>query len=145
MSRCGLVGALFIAAACTGCASPGTQADAAVPRTARCTAGETPSINDLLYFGRAQPHGTVTQDEWAAFLGDVVTPLFPAGLSTWPASGQWRDRSGLVTHEPSFVLDLVHPDDERSENSVRAIMASYKSRFQQEAVLRVRSEACISF
>ncbi|MBK9326413.1 MAG: DUF3574 domain-containing protein [Hydrogenophilales bacterium] len=47
-------------------------------------------------------------------------------------------------HEESHVLSLVHGDDAGAERAIREIVASYKARFRQEAVLRVRSFACMS-
>jgi hypothetical protein len=110
-----------------------------------CAPGEDHSISDVLYFGRSRASGVVTSDEWAAFLRTSVTPRFPAGLTVWPASGQWRNADGVIVREDSFVLTLLHRDDETSDASVRAIVGEYKRRFDQEAVLRVRSHTCVSF
>jgi hypothetical protein len=110
-----------------------------------CAPSERLATSDLLYLGTARPSGAVTPEEWAEFLRTAVTPRFPQGLSVWPAAGQWQGAGGAVVPDPSFVLSLVHPPDEASEAAVRAIVAEYKSRFSQEAVLRVRSSACVSF
>ena len=110
-----------------------------------CAAGEQRSVSELLYFGTAKPKGVVSTEEWSAFLGGVVTPRFPQGLSAWQAAGQWQSADGSLTRENSFVLNLVHPEGEAVESAIRAIVAEYKSRFQQEAVLRVKSHACVSF
>jgi hypothetical protein len=100
---------------------------------------------DSMYFGTARPGGIVTAEDWRAFLNRVVTPRFPQGLSSWQASGQWRSGAGRIEREPSYVVHLVHPDSAESERAVREIMRSYKAEFQQEAVLRVRYQACVSF
>ena len=123
---------LSAATACTMGAAPG------------CAATERRLVQDLLYFGTAKPTGVVTPAEWTDFLGDVVTPRFPQGLTVWQASGQWRGADGAIVREPSFVLSLIHPADEASEAAIRAIIGEYKARFRQEAVLRVRSQACVS-
>jgi hypothetical protein len=103
-------------------------------------------IVDRLYFGRSiAGGGTVSDDNWAAFLAESVTPRFPAGLTAWRAQGQWRDQSGVVVREESFVLELIHGEDPGSENSVREIMTEYKARFKQEAVLRVRDRVEVQF
>jgi hypothetical protein len=99
----------------------------------------------VIYFGSAKPTGVVTSEEWAEFLRSSVTPRFPQGFSVWQAAGQWQGADGAIVREDSFVLSLVHPEDEHSEGSVRAIAAEYKSRFEQEAVLRVKSHGCASF
>ena len=110
----------------------------------RCSSGQQPSISDLIYFGTEKPGGTVSDEEWAAFLREVVTPRFPDGLTTWRASGQWRSADGSLTREDSHVLNLVHAGDAKAEGAIGALIGEYKTRFRQEAVLRVRSDACVS-
>jgi hypothetical protein len=124
---------LVLSSALAGCAS-----------FTACAPGEKSTVSDMLYFGMAKPGGTVTQDEWSAFLRTAVTPRFPAGLTAWPASGQWRGADGQVVREDSYVLNLLHPPEASGESAVQAIVAEYKTRFAQEAVLRVRSDVCVS-
>ncbi|TKB80608.1 MAG: DUF3574 domain-containing protein [Nitrospira sp.] len=75
-------------------------------------------------------------------MSETITSRFPEDLSTWQVSGQWRSASGQIIREPSYVLNLVHPDDPVPKKAVQEIIASYKSRFQQEAVLRVKTTVC---
>ena len=103
-----------------------------------CRHGEQPVVTESLYFGTKRPGGVVTPEEWNAFVNEVVTPAFPAGLTTWTASGQWRMASGVIERETSHVLQLTHDDAPQYDQAVHAIMARYKRDFQQEAVLRVR-------
>jgi hypothetical protein len=127
---------IFLASLLSGCASL---------ENPRCVSGEQSTISDVLYFGMAKPTGgTVTEEEWAAFLRTVVTPRFPDGLTAWPASGQWRGADGQVVREDSHVLNLLHPADASAEREIQAIIAEYKKLFAQEAVLRVRSAVCTS-
>ncbi|MBK6294872.1 MAG: DUF3574 domain-containing protein [Rhodoferax sp.] len=91
-----------------------------------------------------RPGGVVTAAQWSDFLG-TVDPKISEGLSVWPTSGQWRSATGAITREASRVLNLVHPETEAADSAVRAIVTAYKSQFQQEAVLRVRGSACVSF
>ncbi len=109
-----------------------------------CGDGGQLAAQELLYFGAVTPSGHVTPDNWAQFLNETVTPRFPEGLSVWQASGQWRSTSGEVIREPSYVLSLLHSDDPYQEQAIRELIGSYKTRFQQEAVLRVRSSVCKS-
>jgi hypothetical protein len=102
------------------------------------------AVQELLYFGTATPSGRVTPEAWTKFIGEIVTPRFPEGLSVWQASGQWRSASGEVIREPSYVMSLVHPDEATASKAVQEIIASYKTRFHQEAVLRVKTPACMS-
>jgi hypothetical protein len=102
------------------------------------------AVQELLYFGTQTPSGHVTPEGWTQFLSETVTPRFPEGLSSWQSSGQWRSASGEVIREPSYVLSLVHPDEAAASKAVQEIIASYKTRFQQEAVLRVKTHTCMS-
>lgn len=102
------------------------------------------AVQEMLYFGTETPSGRVTAEAWAQFLSEVVTTRFPEGLSAWQVSGQWRSASGEVIHEPSYVLSLVHPDDAVPNKAVQEIIATYKIRFRQEAVLRVKAYTCMS-
>jgi hypothetical protein len=128
---------IVLAASLLGCASLDKSA---------CDASEQFMVSEMLYFGMAKPTGgIVTQDEWTAFLRTVVTPRFPAGLTAWPASGQWRGADGHIVREDSYVMNVLHPADATAEREIQAIVAEYKTRFAQEAVLRVKSGACTSF
>jgi hypothetical protein len=109
-----------------------------------CNGDERLSVQELVYFGTEMPSGHVTLEAWSQFLSEMVTPRFPEGLSSWQVSGQWRSASGEVIREPSYVMSLVHPDDAAPSKAIQEIIASYKTRFQQEAVLRVKSSACKS-
>ena len=119
-----------------GCASTGHRA---------CGDGEQAAVSELLYFGTGIPSGgTVTASEWADFLGSSVTPRFPEGLTVWSAAGQWQSADGRITSESSYVLSLLHAPTADAEARVEAVLSEYKSRFRQEAVLRVRVPACMS-
>ncbi|MFO0700334.1 MAG: DUF3574 domain-containing protein [Nitrospira sp.] len=109
-----------------------------------CGGGGQRAVQELVYFGTETPSGSVTPEAWAQFLSETVTPRFPNGLSAWQASGQWRSASGQIIYEPSYVLSLIHPNDAPQNKAVHEILASYKTRFQQEAVLRVTTPVCTS-
>ena len=102
-------------------------------------------VHDTLNFGTAKPNGVVAPEEWQEFLRSIVTPRFPRGFATMESSGQWRGADGAILREASHVLVLDHPDDAASESTVREIISTYQSQFQQEAVFRVKTDACISF
>lgn len=128
--------ASVLAACVAGCST--------LPESA-CPPGQSRQANEMLYFGAAKPSGVVSKDEWSDFLRGIVTPLFPQGLSSWQALGQWQTADGSLVREDSFVLHLVHPEGDAAEQAIQTIVAEYKARFQQEAVLRVESYACVSF
>ncbi len=129
------LGALLLFVSLTGCGAMSTIS---------CKGDESPAVQELLYFGTEMSSGHVTPEAWTQFLSDIVTPRFPNGLSAWQASGQWRSASGEVIREPSYILSLVHPDEAAPRKAVQEIIASYKTRFRQEAVLRVKVHTCMS-
>lgn len=127
-------------AACAGRAS----ADP-VP-AARCESGDSALVRDVLYFGRNRPDGGQVSDaDWRAFLDEVVTPRFPAGLTVVEATGQWKSQSGQVERERAEVLTVLHAGDAPARRAIAEVAAEYKRRFQQEAVLRERITACTHF
>jgi Protein of unknown function (DUF3574) len=103
-------------------------------------------ISERLYFGRSIPGGGAVSDaEWDAFVRDVVTPRFPAGLTIHAAHGQWREESGTIAREPVMVIEILHPPGEAAERAIEEIIRAYREKFRQEAVLRVRARARVSF
>lgn len=111
-----------------------------------CEVGDTALVRDVVYFGRNRPDGgTVSDAEWRGFLDEVVTPRFPAGLTVMEAAGQWRGASGAVERERAEVLTLLHDGGIPARTAVAEVVAEYKRRFRQEAVLRERTRTCARF
>jgi hypothetical protein len=110
-----------------------------------CANGQQAMASELLYFGTAMPQGVVSATDWQAFVDAEVTPRFPAGLTTWPAAGQWRGGDGALVREASYVVNIVHAPTPADEAAIGAIVQAYKQRFHQESVLRVSSAACVAF
>lgn len=119
-------------------------------RTA-ANAGTRPSparvlVAERLFFGRTVPSGgTVSDADWQAFLRDFVTPRFPEGLTVVNGNGQWRDARGRIWAEDSFVLEVFREPGADLEKALGEIANEYKSRFHQDAVLRVTSPAAVRF
>lgn len=131
--------ALLAAVLLAGCAPT-------VRSTPPAPAAQQAWVADRLYFGRNIPGGgTVGDGEWAAFLRDVVTPRFPAGLTVWRGQGQWRDASGAVQAEDVIVVEILHPASAEADAALEAIASEYRRRFHQDSVLRVRSTADARF
>jgi hypothetical protein len=110
-----------------------------------CSPGEQPVMLDSLYFGTANPDGIVTAEEWETFIAETVVPGFPDGLTSWAVSGHWGTSAGAVKREVSYLLHLAHNGAPEKDAAIQHIMRSYKKQFQQEAVMRIRSQACRSF
>ena len=126
--------ALMMAAAC---------GDADAPA---CPEGTDPFVEHQLFMGRSSESGEVVDDAaWAAFLGETVTPRFPDGLTVLDAQGQWRDSDGLIQQERSKLLVILAPPDGDAMRLIDEVSDEYKRRFNQESVLRVVEDTCVSF
>ncbi len=117
----------------------------AVEPAATCGTDGRPHVRTTLYFGLSRPTGAVSSAEWDAFLRDTVTPRFPDGLTVVEASGQWRTPTGQVAREQSKVLLLVHDDTAAARETLAAVVADYKMRFSQKAVLWESAAVCATF
>ena len=97
-----------------------------------------PALQVDLYFGR----GSVSDDDWSAFLANEVTPRFPEGLSVLDVAGQWRDPAGKIARENSKLLILIVFDAPAHAAKVDAVASAYKQKFAQQSVLRVERPVC---
>ena len=94
-------------------------------------------VSDRLYCGLSIPGGgTVTQSDLDAFIVAEVEPRFPEGFTVWRARGQWKGGN-----EETMVIEILHPPTPQLDAAVRQIADAYRTRFRQEAVLRVTSPA----
>jgi hypothetical protein len=131
-----VIGLLAAACGMAGCA------DLSAPS---CAAGLKDMTEAEIFFGRdIAAGGTVTDREWQSFLDEEVTPRFPAGLTVQDASGQWKDRNGIV-REPSKRLTIVLSGAPGEQAKLSEIRNEYTSRFKQDAVLILEYRVCGSF
>jgi hypothetical protein len=100
-----------------------------------------------LYFGSSKPNGgVVTPTEFDNFVDKDITPAFPDGLTQLTGKGQWKDSSGAIEKETSYVIIILYPVTDRSANNkIEHIRTDYKKFFQQESVLRTDSLQRVSF
>jgi uncharacterized protein DUF3574 len=99
-----------------------------------------PFIRTELFFGSERPNKPEVSDaEFKQFLDEEVTPRFPDGLTVLKGFGQFRESSGQIVQESSFVLILLYPRETLRDSSskIEELRTLYKSRFEQESVLRV--------
>lgn len=134
--------ALVVSMAVAGCASqptPGASPSASVSHRPSTSIGH---FSERLYFGRSIPGGgEVTEAQWAAFVADTITPRFPAGFTIWRSTGNWRGDDGVVVQEAAMVFEVCHFGDAAADRALAEIADTYIRRFNQEAVLRVRTPA----
>lgn len=115
--------------------------------TSECADGGELWHEYRLFMGRGSGGAEVVSDEdWATFLADTITPRFPDGLSVIDVAGQGTTADGALEQERTkMLLVLVPPSDETALNRMNEIGAEYKQRFTQDAVLRVVYPACVAF
>jgi len=126
----------------TGCA--GVTKTAFNPATP-CVVGDV-MTQSTLYFGLNRPAGPeITAAEWQQFVDNDVTPVFREGLTVFNASGQWLGNDGKLAREPSKALMLIHTSDAESNKNIEKLRSTYKSRFNQDSVMRVDQKVCVAF
>jgi hypothetical protein len=112
----------------------------------RCRPPLEPWTQVELYFGRDLGGDAVVSEEaFRNFLAEVVTPLFPDGLSVVEVAGQFRDSEGAIVREPTKLLIILVPDAAGVAPDVETIVAAYKERFDQQSVLHAEQPVCVGF
>ncbi len=118
-----------------------SQADAPV-----CPDETDQFVEYQLFMGRSGPDGELVDDEdWETFLAESVTPRFPDGLTVLDGMGQWRGSDGQVKRERSKLLVILAQHGESNNRLIDEIAEEYKSQFNQESVLKVMEDTCVSF
>lgn len=98
-------------------------------------------IQKDLFFGRnIFGGGEVSEAEFAAFVDNLITPRFPAGLTIFDADGQFEDSTGTIIEERSKLVTLFVEDTPQSESAIDEIVTAYLQQFNQESVLQVTNE-----
>lgn len=128
---------------------PDTQRERSPSSAATLSSLAAPSCAEglqiRLFFGLGTPDGTVSDEKWARFLTDVVTPRFPSGLTVLRADGQWRAPGRAeIASEPSRVVEIVADNATAIDRRVREVVAIYRQQYQQDSVMltRGRLEVC---
>ena len=139
--RRSFVSAVLLLSAIAGC---GTSHSSTTPHGV--SHSELYWIRTELYFGMTRRDGSsVTDSQWQAFVRQEVTPRFPKGFTVVPADGQYMDQSGNMTIEHSRVVVILHKDDADARHKLADISGAYCKQFDQESVMKVDSEAGVSF
>jgi hypothetical protein len=94
-----------------------------------------------LFFGLSLQNGNgtggdeISDVQFYCFVSEVVTPLFPDGLTVLDAYGQYLNHHGVLVKEKSKYMIIFHPDEPAYRNKLDQIWQNYTQQFQQEAVL----------
>ena len=111
-----------------------------------CPAGSELNVEYRLFMGRNSNGLEVVSDQdWAVFLQDIVTPRFPNGLTVLDGEGQWQLESGAIERERSKVLIILSPQGGDAKAHLAEVATSYKEFFDQGAVIQASAGVCTSF
>jgi hypothetical protein len=98
----------------------------------------TEMVRTELFCGLSRPGGADISDaEFKSFLDEIVSVRYPAGYTVLSAEGRWREQTGTTRIEPTRVILTLHAPTPEENLKIEQIRAMYKTRFLQEAVLRV--------
>ena len=112
---------------------------------AQCAEGAMLWDRSELYFGLSRAGGGITAPEFTGFLDEEVTPRFPDGMTVLTAQGRWRNGEGEIIKEDSMMVILLHPPGGDAPGRIAEIREAYKARFDQQSVMLVSGQDCVSF
>jgi hypothetical protein len=138
---------LTLAACAAPPASPSARAPPAEPY-ACLLPSERRMVVAELFFGRDSGGRLAVSDaQWSDFLGSVVTPQFPDGLTVFDGYGQWRNpATGVIGRSPDVKIVLIAvPRAPDLAARLSAVIDAYKNRFRQQSVGLITRDSCASF
>lgn len=114
---------------------------AIAPRSADAQGTVVPAVESRLYFGMSSEDGSgVSEQEFATFLRDEVTPRFPDGLTLVSVYGQSSGSTAPnVIQERTKLLILVHEDTPEAAAKLAELKEIYRERYGQIGVFHTRS------
>lgn len=100
-----------------------------------------------LFFGRGiSGHADVTDQEWAEFAQQVVTPNLADGFTMLDADGQWMNpRTHIIVQETTKVIIVAVADTDATRSAIAAIKDAYRARFHQQSVGTAVHPVCGAF
>jgi hypothetical protein len=107
----------------------------------------TGAVQSMLYFGLKSDDGSgVSEQEWAAFLAEIVTPRFPDGLTVLDAYGQSRGSGAepdAIKAQLTKVLIVVHGSTPEAATALAEIKAEYRRRFAKSRVFHTETPVIV--
>jgi hypothetical protein len=95
-----------------------------------------------LFFGRT----AATDQEWADFAAQVVTPHLPDGFTAFDADGQWMNpTTHRIGKERTKVIIVALPDTDAARSAVAAVKDAYRAQFHQQSVGTIVHPTCGAF
>jgi hypothetical protein len=104
-------------------------------------------IKTDLYFGQSRPDGSmITKAEWDNFSETQIARVFKEGSTTTAVTGSWYDPvSHKLITEPTYIVSHIHKKSPLISKQIDSLRNFYKSKFQQQSVLRVDEKLKASF
>ncbi len=88
----------------------------------------------------------VTKTEWDNFNETQIARIFKEGSTTINATGRWFDPvSHKLISEPTYVVSHCHKKSSLISKQIDSLRNIYKSKFQQQSVLRVDKKLKVIF
>jgi hypothetical protein len=117
-----------------------TFAGCAMPQCDRF--GGVPMLEYQLFFGRSN----VSDQAWAVFAAQVITPNLPSGFTELDAEGQWMNtETRQISRERSRVVIVAAPDSPDTATAIGRIKDEYRQRFAQIVVGQIVHPVCGAF
>jgi hypothetical protein len=109
--------------------------------------GLTPTLEYELFFGRGIPaRRALTEQEWAEFTAEVITPHLPDGFTAFDADGQWKNpTTRRIIKEKTKVLLVVLPGTDAAATAIASIRDAYRTKFNQQSVGIAVHPVCSAF
>jgi hypothetical protein len=135
-----LLGALGLIAVAVGCAPTASPLSCA-------GVGGTSMLEYQLFFGRGIPgRADLTDQEWADFAAQVVTPHLPDGFTVFDADGQWMNpATHRIAKDHTKVIIVALPDTPAGASVIAAIKDAYRTQFHQQSVGTTVHPTCGAF
>jgi hypothetical protein len=147
-SRIALV-AVALSVGLAGCAlMPKAKPPPAPPAAPPPCSAESQRATAELVFARVAsetPGPGVSEAEFAKFLSEQVIPRFSVGLTVMDAQDLTPKPAGGILYGPAKVVMVVLPGRPNDSSELDAIRAAYKNKFNQQTVLEMTHQDCVSY
>lgn len=139
----------MLSASMAGCAlMPKVKPPAAAPSPSlSCSAASQHATAELVFARVASetPGPGVSEANFSKFLNDEVATRFHDGLTVLDAQDLTPKPAGGLLYGPAKVVMIVLPGHTDDSAQLDAIRAAYKTRFNQQTVLEMTHQDCVSF
>ena len=117
------------------------------PPAPPCSAASQHATAELVFARIAgeAPGPGVSEANFSKFLNDEVVTRFHDGLTVLDAQDLTPKPAGGLLYGPAKVVMIVLPGHADDSAQLEAIRTAYKTRFNQQTVLEMTHQDCVSF